>query len=118
MEKIKNYFREADNNASKIIKKNNFCAAVRRFISRYLAGKRGENEINENNTLTNEIIRAELWKPFFTDSETFETEMGTIMSILTDEFEGSLKVGQAVALYERLGGDKDLIPNVQKKSVY
>ena len=102
---IKKYFNDIDKNPGKIIKKDIFCCAIRRFISRYLTGKRGENEINENNTLLNEILRPELWKPFFTESDSFEMEIGEIMSILTHEFEGSLKVGQALELYDLLGGD-------------
>ena len=100
--KIKQYFENIKNDNNKIIKKEKFCTAIRRFISRYLAGKRGENEINENNTLLNEIIRPELWEPYFTESETFEIEVGKLMEILTDEFAGSLKVGQGLYLYNYL----------------
>ena len=103
--KIKKYFDDIEKNPGKIIKKDNFCCALRRFISRYLTGKRGENEINENNTLLNEIIRPELWKPYFTESDSFETEIAEIMSIMTDQYDGSLKVGQALELYNILGGD-------------
>ena len=90
------------NDRNKIIKQEKFCTALRRFISRYLAGKRGENEINENNTLLNEIIRPELWEPYFTESETFEMEVAKLMEVMTDEFLGSLKVGQALYLYNYL----------------
>ena len=100
--KIKQYFINAEYDNNKQIKKRKFCTAIRRFISRYLAGKRGENEINENNTLLNEIIRPELWEPYFTESETFEIEVGKLMEVMTDEFLGSLKVGQALYLYNYL----------------
>jgi len=116
--KIQKYFNDIDKNPGKIIKKNIFCSAIRRFISRYLTGKRGENEINENNTLVNEILRPELWKPFFTESDSFEMEIGEIMSILTHEFEGSLKVGQALELYDLLGGDQKLLDNAKANFVY
>ena len=99
---IKQYFNRINNENDKIIKTKNFCTAIRRFISRYLAGKRGENEINENNTLLNEIIRPELWEPYFTESENFEMEIGKLMEVTTDEFAGSLKVGQALYLYNYL----------------
>ena len=99
---IKQYFNRINNENDKIIKTKNFCTAIRRFISRYLAGKRGENEINENNTLLNEIIRPELWEPYFTESDTFELEIGKLMEVTTDEFAGSLKVGQALYLYNYL----------------
>ena len=100
--KIKQYFYSIMNDSNKIIKQEKFCTALRRFISRYLAGKRGENEINENNTLLNEIIRPELWEPYFTESETFEMEVAKLMEVMTDEFLGSLKVGQALYLYNYL----------------
>jgi len=100
--KINQYFYSIINDHNKIIKKSQFCTALRRFISRYLAGKRGENEINENNTLLNELIRPELWEPYFTESETFEMEIAKLMEVMTDEFLGSLKVGQALYLYNYL----------------
>ena len=107
--KIKKYFEDIKYKQEKIIKGENLCTAIRRFISRYLTGKRGENEINENNTLLNEILRAELWKPFFTESDSFEIEIGEIMSLMTDQYDGSLKVGQALELYKLLGGDQSIL---------
>jgi CRISPR/Cas system CSM-associated protein Csm2 small subunit len=116
--KIKQYFVDIDKNQNKIIKKITLCTSLRRFISRYLTGKRGENEINENNTLLNEILRPELWKPFFTESDTFEIEIGEIMSVMTDQYDGSLKVGQALALYDLLGGDQTLIDKAKTNYIY
>ena len=52
--------------------------------------------------MLNEIIRPELWEPYFTESETFEIEVGKLMEVMTDEFLGSLKVGQALYLYNYL----------------
>ena len=103
---INNYFISIQNDHNKIIKKENFCDSLRRFISRYLAGKRGENEINENHTLLNELIRPELWEPYFTESETFESDIGKLMEVMTDEFAGSLKVGHGLFLYNYLTGNK------------
>ena len=99
---IDTYFNQLQYYNDRIIKRENFCTALRRFISRYLAGKRGENEINENNTLLNELIRPELWEPYFTESETFEIEIGKLMEVMTDEFAGGLKVGQGLFLYNYL----------------
>ena len=116
--KIKQYFNNIDKNSNKIIKKTIFCSALRRFISRYLTGKRGENEINENNTLLNEILRSELWKPFFTESDSFEIEIGEMMPIMTDQYDGSLKVGQALELYNLLDGDQILLDYAKTNFVY
>ena len=60
------------------------------------------NRYNLENTLLNEIIRPELWEPYFTESETFEMEVAKLMEVMTDEFLGSLKVGQALYLYNYL----------------
>jgi hypothetical protein len=116
--KIIDYFNGVQYNPGKIIKRITFNTALRRFISRYLAGKRGENEINENNTLANEILRPELWKPFFTESESFEVEIAEIMSVMTDEFDGSLKVGQALELYNLLGGDNKILERAKNEFEY
>ena len=35
------------------------------------------------------------------------------MSVMTDEFDGSLKVGQALELYNLLGGDNSLLENAR-----
>ena len=116
--KIITHFDNVEHNQGKIIKKIIFCTALRRFISRYLTGKRGENEINENNTLLNEIVRPELWKPFFTESDSFDTEIAEIMSVMTDEYDGSLKVGQTFELYNLLGGDNKLLDNAKNNFQY
>ena len=116
--KIIGHFNKFQYNPGKIIRKSTFCTALRRFISRYLTGKRGEHEINENNTLANEILRPELWKPFFTESESFELEMAEIMSVMTDEFDGTLKVGQALELYNLLGGDNKILENAKNEFQY
>ena len=115
---IKNKLINLDKDKNKIIKIITLCTALRRFISRYLTGKRGENEINENNTLLNEILRPELWKPFFTESDTFEIEIGEIMSIMTDQYDGTLKVGQALELYNLLGGDQILLDKAKTTFIY
>ncbi len=116
--KIIKHFNNIEKNQDKIIKRIIFCTALRRFISRYLTGKRGENEINENNTLLNEIVRPELWKPLFTELDNFETEIAEIMSVMTDEYDGTLKVGQAFELYNLLGGDNNLLDNAKENFQY
>ena len=68
--------------------------------------------------MANEILRPELWKPFFTESESFEVEIAEIMSVMTDEFDGSLKVGQALELYNLLGGDNELIEKAKEEFIY
>ena len=40
------------------------------------------------------------------------------MSVMTDEFDGSLKVGQALELYNILGGDQKLLDYVKINFTY
>ena len=40
------------------------------------------------------------------------------MSVMTDEFDGSLKVGQALELYNLLGGDNKILERAKKEFEY
>ena len=44
---------------NRLIKKQDITDAVRRLISRYLSGKRGDTDINENKKLFDNIKRAD-----------------------------------------------------------
>ena len=94
-------------NNPKLITKRNLSTAIRRFISRYLSGKRDE-EINEKNSLMPYLRKQELWDIYgFVDNEEFEVELTEIFS--EDGNNSSVYVGHATNLYEFLGGDKDLL---------
>ena len=41
-----------------------------------------------------------------------------MMNIMTDQYDGSLKVGQALELYNLLGGDQKLIDNAKTNYIY
>ena len=75
--KIKNYF---DSNIlqNNLIKKNDVASAVRRLISRYLSGKRGDTDISEFKILFDYIQRADLWRTELQDNDSFATEIYTI----------------------------------------
>ena len=77
---------------------------VRRFISRFLSGKRGENEIKEDEKLLYFIqAKEEFWaKEIFNDPK-FENEFEQMV----DSFD--VKVNQAIIFYNVLGGDKELL---------
>ena len=66
----------------------------------------------------NEILRPELWKPFLTESDLFEAQITEIMVVLTHGYEGTLKVGQALDLYNGLGGDDVIIDNAKINYIY
>ena len=86
------------NNKNKLITKKDLAFALRRFISRYLAGKRGDTDIDENQKLIGQIIRYDLWEiNIIKNEEKFQNE---IYNLTFD-----LNVSQALDFYEILDGD-------------
>ena len=106
---INKYFKNENiKENEKLITKRSLATAIRRFISRYLSGKRGDNEINENNKLILYITRQELWDDYaLIENEDFEVELSLILN--NEENNSSILVGHAKNIYEILGGDKDLL---------
>ena len=85
-------------------------AAVRRFITRYLAGNLESINISEDRELIEELYREDLW----TDKIVKNSNLEEIISGKLKEF--NLKVGQAYSLYELIGEeDKNLIKEYLKK---
>ena len=81
-------------------------AAVRRFISRYLAGKREETDIKEERDLGFELSREDLWEEKIAKMEDLMEKVGALI------YEFKLKVGQAYAFYNLIGAeDKKTIAN-------
>ncbi len=77
-------------------------AAVRRYISRYLAGKRQTTDIDEKRDLAYELWRNDLWDEAIGKLENLD-------DLITGQLnEFKLKVGQAYAFYQIIG-DKDKI---------
>ena len=73
-------------------------AAIRRFISRYLSGKRADFDISETQDLSVQLTRNDLRKLNLTDEQDrFNSELYQLFR---------LKVNQAYKYYELLGGDK------------
>ena len=73
------------------------CTAIRRFITRYLSGKSGENIIKNNKKLKSNLLNGEFWNGKF----------GFVEDKLNRMFgDVDVKVYQAFKLYEYLGGDK------------
>ena len=101
-ENVKNqiiqFFKEYNSKNDKLITKDDLAAALRRLISRYLAGKRGDTDINENQELISQIIKQDLWDyDILKNEEIFQREIYSLT------FE--LKVSQAFEYYAILGGD-------------
>ena len=78
---IKEYFNE-EITGSNIIKKQDIANAVRRLISRYLSGKRGDIDISEYKKLFDYIQRADLWPTDLLENDNFETELFNIFERL------------------------------------
>ena len=86
-------------------------SAVRRFISRYLVGKRQDIDIDEKRDLAFELTRNDLWEEKIVKLEKFDE----LISIQLNEF--NLKVGQAYSFYQIIAGeDKIGIPNYEINS--
>ena len=100
------------NKNNSIIRKAIISTAIRRFISRYLIGKREENEINSNNNLYYYLDKTELWPINFTKKGLFKEELNKIIIINEKNF---ISVGQASKLYDYLGGDLFSLEQLIKK---
>ena len=95
-------------NERKLISKTKLATAIRRFISKYLSGRRGDNEIDEKNKLILYLSKEELWDEYgLVDNEEFENEINEIFS--EEGNNSTILVGQAIKLYDILGGDISII---------
>ena len=83
------------------IKKNEYASAIRKFISRYLAGKRSQSEINEDRMLFDYLNRFDLWTKNI-DNKEFEKEYFNIKQL-------KISVGEALDFYNILGEDSELL---------
>ena len=105
-QKIDDFFSKNEN--KHIITKQKLSTAIRRLISRYLAGKRGQKEIDEKNQLYYYLSKQELWDEYgFVDNEEFGIELNAIFE--SNENNSNVIIGQAIKLYEYLGGDQFLL---------
>ena len=97
-----------DNEDKKYITKIKLATALRRFISRYLSGKRNQNEFNEKNSLFLYLSKEELWDEYqFTESQEFQDELNKLFS--DDDNKCMIMLGHSMNLYDYLGGDTSLL---------
>ena len=98
-EKIPKYFAKEKILITKVI----LASAVRKFISRYLSGKRMDNDIKADAELFLFIpAKYELWPKDYPDKEEFDTEIYGLMG------EFNVTVAQSVHFYHALGDDNAL----------
>ena len=98
IELIDKYFKEQKDKCI-IINKKALSGAIRKFISRYLAGKRSQSEIGEDKMLFDYINRADLWDMNI-ENENFEKEYFDLSNL-------KIKVGEGKDFYDKLGGDAE-----------
>ena len=103
--KILNDFK---NNNRKIINKNNFTSALRKFISRYLSGARQEIDIKSDTDLFLYLIKSDLWNVKIDDEDNLIDDMYSLKTV-------EIIVGQTYDLYNILEGDKILNENINEK---
>ena len=104
---INDYFTEIEKDEKKIIKRLNLSTAIRRYISKYLSGQRGDNEINENQQLILQLKRADLWDYLFVEHPFFENEMDQLNNIF------KFTLGEVMDLYEKLGTDDKILQDIK-----
>ena len=98
VEEIITFFKNYNHNKDKLISKKNLATALRRLLSRYLSGKRGDTEIDEKQQLIGQITRNDLWElNIIKNEQKFQSE---IYALTFD-----LKVGQAYDYYKLLYED-------------
>ena len=110
-DKIRNKLlkKEEDPNAKYTIK--DLGAAVRRLISRYLAGRLEVTDINEDRDLGFELSREDLWEEKI-------AKLDDLMDLIGAQlYEFKLKVGQAYAFYNLIGEEdrKSIISGIKKE---
>ena len=92
-----------EGNNLKNIKKIYLASACRKFISRYLVGKREDTDYNENNKLYLYLNREDIWPiELWKNEEIIEQ----YLEIIKRE---DISVGQSYELYNLLGGDENLL---------
>ena len=107
--KIKEKLLKHDNNNNEIISTKYLSAAIRRYISRYLAGKRESVDIDEKRDLSFDLTRIDLWEEKIGKLDNLDE----LVSSKIGEFK--LIVGQAYEFY-KLIEEEDLNPIDENKN--
>ena len=97
---------EEDNDI--LITRIDLCAAIRKFITRYLSGKIDEN-LKANKNLKNYLINKELWPINYPEDYIIEDEINKIFG------KEEIELSQAEKLYEYLGGDISKLDEIIQK---
>ena len=82
-----------------LVTKKDISTALRRLISRYLCGKRGDTDINEYKRLSDYILREDLWRKQLQNDNNIDNFQCIINSFFK---EIDLSIGHSLELYELL----------------
>ena len=82
-----------------LVTKKDISTALRRLISRYLCGKRGDTDINEYKRLSDYILREDLWRKQLQNDNNIDNFQSIINSFFK---EIDLSIGHSLELYELL----------------
>ena len=112
LKKLNEHFEKKDSTGKGyLITKLVLSSAVRKFISRFLSGKRSVQEINCNFELfTYMQYREDIWKIEVRENNNFERELSELIQI-------KILAKNAINLYDVLGGDKILLGEEVKKEI-
>ena len=102
------YFEKNKDNEQKLINKANLTTAIRRLISRYIAGTRQEIEINPETQFKLHIGKYEFWTPEMVEDPSFFVEMNEI-------FKDNVLISHAWKIYNLLEGDTILEKEINKR---
>ena len=103
---VLDYFKKIENE-KKIINVRDFTFALRRLISRYLAGARQDIDIKSDLELHLQIVKNEFWSKEIADNDEKDNELAAIC--IKD-----IKIGNAFDLYNLLDGDVILSKEIDK----
>ena len=103
---VLDYFKKNENQ-NKIINIKDFTFALRRLISRYLAGSRQEIDIKSDLELKLHICKNEFWSKEIADNDEKDNELYEICH-------KDIKIGHAMDLYKVLDGDTILNKVIDK----
>ena len=110
--KLNQHFEKKEKNGKGyLISKIILSSSLRKFISRFLSGKRNELEINPDFELFNYMeYREDIWKRETRENVNFTRELSELNDI-------KILVKNAVNLYDELGGDKNLLGEEVKNEI-
>ena len=100
---LNNYFYQKENGNGHLITKIVLSSAVRKLISRFLSGKREQQDISPQNELFLYLQnREDIWKKEIKDNANFDEEISQLSEI-------KILVQHSIDFYDVLGGDKILL---------